>query len=170
MYNICLLSTAEATKEPETWIFLFLWTISIFQSYLHCLLNKTHFLDIYTCFTWKHHHVLKIPANLMPSAQVEEEGEWVDMCSSPQEDGNLSTTWRLRTQRVSRMALSHNLWMSRELQECRDTLLWSGELHKEARLSSFPLNKSQQQVGFNWPTFLASWLTKIISSLFNTAL
>lgn len=27
----------------------------------------------------------------MPSAQVEEEGEWVDMCSSSQEDGNKST-------------------------------------------------------------------------------
>jgi hypothetical protein len=34
--------------------------------------------------------VLKIPANLMPSAQVEEEGEWVDMRSSAQEDGNLT--------------------------------------------------------------------------------
>lgn len=58
--------------------------------------------------------MLKVPANLMPSAQVEEEGEWVDVRGSAQEDGDLATGWRLRTQEVSRTAPSHSLWWSRE--------------------------------------------------------
>jgi len=53
--------------------------------------------------------VLKIPANLVPSAQVEEEGKWVDVGGSAQEDGNLTTRWRLRAQHVPQMAFSHNL-------------------------------------------------------------
>lgn len=40
-------------------------------------------------FTWKHHHVLKIPADFVPSAQVQEERERVDVRGSSQEDGYL---------------------------------------------------------------------------------
>lgn len=36
----------------------------------------------------------------MPSAQVEEEGEWVDMCSSAQEDGNKSSNDENRAENV----------------------------------------------------------------------
>ena len=67
--------------------------------------------------------MLKIPANLVPSAQVEEEGKWVDVGGSAQEDGNLTTRWRLRAQHVPQMAFSHNLCLGREFQEHHDTLL-----------------------------------------------
>lgn len=33
--------------------------------------------------------MLKAPADLMPSAQIQQEGERVDMCSSAQKDCNL---------------------------------------------------------------------------------
>ena len=40
--------------------------------------------------TSKHHHVLEVPCDLVATAEVEHEGERVDVARSPDEDGNLS--------------------------------------------------------------------------------
>lgn len=40
--------------------------------------------------TCKHHHVLEVSPDLVPSAKVEKEGEWVNVESSPDEYGNLT--------------------------------------------------------------------------------
>lgn len=40
--------------------------------------------------TCKHHHVLEVSLDLVPSAEVEKEGERVNVESSPDEYGNLT--------------------------------------------------------------------------------
>lgn len=111
--KVCLLSTT-GDKENQTLEFLsFYEPYQLYFNYTGtaCCIQ----LMICTCiylfyfFTCKHHHVLEIPADLMPSAQVEEEGERVYVGSSAQEDGHLTVGGRLRAQHVSRMALSTTL-------------------------------------------------------------
>lgn len=43
-----------------------------------------------TFLTSKHHHVLEVSFDLVPSAQVEQEGERVDVEGSADEDGDLT--------------------------------------------------------------------------------
>lgn len=44
--------------------------------------------------TSKHHHVLEVPLDLVPSAEIEDQGERVDVERPPDEDGNLTETSR----------------------------------------------------------------------------
>lgn len=84
--NITTLLVTRRDISPlpgERYSYRFLCTYIVkISEYLNLLLIWNYLIDIQIYLTWEHHHVLEVPANLVGSSQVQQEGQRVHIQKS----------------------------------------------------------------------------------------